>query len=152
MKTLRIFQNTEPGTDMFKVRSLVFLLLVIVAAGCKDMGTDPQYTQTTTPPTTPPPTGTISFSQHVLPILQSRGCTGCHGGSGGLVVTSVASLLTGGNHGAAIVAGQADNSNIIKKLSATPPFGLRMPQGGPYLADSTIAVIRAWINQGALNN
>jgi hypothetical protein len=136
---------------MINVRSLVFLLLVLAVAGCKDMGTDPQYTQTTTPPTTPP-TGNISFAQHVLPILQSRGCTGCHGGSGGLTVSSVASLLTGGNHGAAIVAGQADNSNLIKKLSAPPPFGSRMPLGGPYLADSTIAVIRTWINQGALNN
>lgn len=123
-------------------------LLVVVAAGCKDMGTEPVQPD----PPVPPPGATISFSQHVLPILQRHGCTGCHGGSGGLTVTSVASLLTGGAHGAAVVAGQAANSNLIKKLLDPAPFGSRMPQGGPYLPDSTITVLRSWINQGALNN
>ena len=123
-------------------------LLVVVAAGCKDMGTEPVQPD----PPVPPRGATISFSQHVLPILQRHGCTGCHGGSGGLTVTSVASLLTGGAHGAAVVAGQAANSNLIKKLLDPAPFGSRMPQGGPYLPDSTITVLRSWINQGALNN
>lgn len=128
---------------------LVILVVAAAAAGCSDMGVAP-VTQTT--PTTPPPTGTVSFAKQVLPIFQRYGCESCHGGSGGLVVTSVASLLTGGLHGAAIVAGQADNSNLIKKVSVSPPFGSRMPQGGPYLPDSTIAVIRTWINEGAQNN
>ena len=121
------------------------VLLVLAAAGCKDMGTEPQTS-------TAPPAGTISFAQHVLPIFARHGCTGCHGGSGGLSVGTVAQLLTGGDHGAAIVAGQAENSNLIRKLSASPPFGSRMPQGGPYLPDTTVAVVRTWINQGALNN
>jgi hypothetical protein len=123
-------------------------LLVVVAAGCNDMGTEPVVPD----PPVPPAGSTISFSQHVVPILQRHGCTGCHGGSGGLTVTSVASLLAGGAHGAAVVAGQGSNSNLIKKLLAPPPFGSRMPQGGPYLPDSTITVLRTWIDQGALNN
>ncbi len=93
-----------------------------------------------------------SFSSDVLPIFSGAGCTGCHGGSGGLVVTSVAALLAGGDHGPAIVPGDAAASNIIKKLSPSPPFGSRMPLGGPYLADTTIGVIRTWINEGAKNN
>lgn len=127
---------------------IAIVLLVVAAAGCKDMGTEPVQPE----PPVPPAGSTISFSQHVLPILQRHGCTGCHGGSGGLTVTSVASLLTGGAHGAAVVAGQADNSNLIKKLLDPAPFGARMPQGGPYLPDSTITVLRSWINQGAQNN
>jgi hypothetical protein len=132
---------------MTSLQKLTVVACVLAAAGCKDMGTDPPTVQTTTPPVQ-----TVSFSQNVLPVFQHYGCISCHGGSGGLVVSSVASLLAGGSHGAAIVAGQANNSNLIKKLSAPPPFGDRMPQGGPYLPDSTITMIRTWINQGALNN
>jgi len=93
-----------------------------------------------------------SFRSDVLPILSGAGCTGCHGGNGGLTVTSVAALLAGGDHGPAIVPGDAASSNIIRKLSPSPPFGARMPLGGPYLADTTIGVIRTWINEGAKDN
>jgi hypothetical protein len=94
----------------------------------------------------------ISFQARVLPILTTYGCTGCHGGSGGLFVGTVAQLLTGGDHGAAVIAGNGANSNLIKKLGTPPPFGSRMPLGGSALPADTIAVLRAWIDQGALNN
>lgn len=135
-----------------QVFMLGFIIAGLVMAGCKDMGTEPQ-SQSGTPPQ--PPAGdpsATSFALRVLPIFQRHGCTGCHGGSGGLTVTSVAGLLNGGDHGAAVIAGQADNSNLIRKLSASPPFGSRMPLGGPYLPDTTVNVIRAWINEGAKNN
>ena len=125
------------------------LLALILLGGCKDSGTEPQDTPA---PVVPPGGTTISFSQRVRPIFQRQGCAGCHGGSGGLTVGTVAQLLAGGDHGPAIVAGQADNSNLIKKVLASPPFGSRMPVGGPYLPDTTIAVLRTWINEGALNN
>jgi hypothetical protein len=97
-------------------------------------------------------TASISFQARVLPILTNYGCTGCHGGSGGLFVGTVAQLLTGGNHGPAVVAGDGANSNLIKKLGTPPPFGSRMPLGGSALPADTIAVLRTWIDQGALNN
>jgi hypothetical protein len=115
-------------------------------AACSDMGSEPQNTP---PPAVP---GQVSFSQNVIPIFNSSGCTGCHGGNGGLVVGTVQQLLQGGNNGPAIVPGSAASSILVQKLSPTPPFGERMPQGGPYLADSAINVIGAWIDQGALNN
>jgi hypothetical protein len=40
----------------------------------------------------------------------------------------------------------------MKKMSPTPPFGDRMPQGGPYLSDSITAVIATWIKQGGKDN
>jgi hypothetical protein len=125
------------------------ILLALCAAGCSDSGTGPEV-----PVTPPPPSGggTVSFANQVLPILTRYGCTGCHGGSGGLTVTTVAQILAGGIHGPAVVAGNADNSILIKKLSTTPPFGDRMPQGGPYLPDTTVAVIKTWVNEGAKNN
>jgi hypothetical protein len=128
---------------------VIVLAGLALLAGCKDMGTGPEATGTPGVEQPPPQQSTLTFSANILPVLQARGCTGCHGGSGGLFVGSVAQLLQGGNHGAAIVAGNGANSNIIKKLAATPPFGARMPQGGPYLSDSTIQVIKTWIDQGA---
>lgn len=104
-------------------------------------------------PTGPPPNpDSVSFSSDVLPLFNSKGCVTCHGGSGGLTVTSVAALMTGGDHGPAIVAGNADGSILIQKLNANPPFGARMPQGGPFLSTTEIDLIKRWINQGALNN
>ena len=94
----------------------------------------------------------ISFSRDILPIFNQKGCISCHGGSGGLFVGTVAQLLQGGNHGPVIVPGNAGASNIVKKLSPTPPFGDRMPLGGPYLPDALQQTIKDWINQGAKDN
>lgn len=124
-------------------------LLILTAIGCSDLGTDPS---TPTSQNSPVQTQEVSFQNHVRPIFQSFECTSCHGGSGGLTVTTVTQLLSGGNHGPAIVAGKSESSTLITKLSARPPFGSRMPQGGPYLPDSTIQIIARWINQGAKNN
>jgi hypothetical protein len=124
-------------------------LMILLVAGCKDAGTNPDIPPVTQPPTTG---GTVSFAQKILPIFDAYGCTGCHGGNGGLYVGTVSQLLTGGLHGAAVIAGNADGSILVQKLSVSPPFGSRMPLGGPYLADSTIAVIKTWVNEGAKNN
>ncbi len=128
--------------------SLIPLVALILVAGCKDMGVEPPA-NTVTPP---PPSGPVKFSSDVMPILINGGCTGCHGGTGNLFMESVAQLLTGGDHGPAIVPGKADSSNLVRKLLTPPPFGERMPFGGAPLPDASIAVIRNWINQGAANN
>jgi hypothetical protein len=114
--------------------------------GCADKGSDPVSSNS------PPPTPDVSFMNQVVPFFINYGCDGCHGGNGGLEVQTVAQLLQGGIHGPAIVAGKADSSIMVKKLSASPPFGDRMPRGGPYLADSTIQILKTWINQGAKVN
>ena len=120
------------------------LILSLCSCGEESMG----------PPMTgaPPPGGELSFSQNIRPIFNANRCSGCHGGTSGLTVTSVADLLRGGDHGPAIIPGNADSSLLIRKVSPTPPFGSRMPLGGPYLPDSTISVIRRWINEGAKDN
>ncbi len=141
---------TEATTIRLPRIRLIFPLFLAVGlmSGCSDNGTAPDQ-----PPATTPPTGQgISFSTRVLPILARHGCTGCHGGTSGLTVGTVAGLLNGGNHGPAVVPGKADSSLIVRKLSSSPPFGARMPQGGPYLPDSTVQVIRTWIDEGAKNN
>ena len=97
-------------------------------------------------------TAAVSFSQRILPLFTRYGCYECHGGNGGLIVHTVAQLMQGGDHGPAITPGDADGSLLIKKLLTPPPFGSRMPFGSPALPDTTVQVIRTWINQGAPNN
>jgi hypothetical protein len=48
-----------------------------------------------------------------------------------------------------VIPGNPDNSFIIHKIEGTQTLGDRMPQGGPYLPQSTIDVIRQWIANGA---
>jgi hypothetical protein len=48
-----------------------------------------------------------------------------------------------------VSAGNADASYLVRKLEGTQQVGDRMPQGGPYLDQATIDVIRQWIDDGA---
>ncbi len=86
--------------------------------------------------------------------------SGCHGSSS---TQANLTLVAGSSHanlvGVAssqnpsftrVIAGDPNASLIIRKLEeATPPVGIRMPFGGPYLPQSTINVIRQWIQLGA---
>ena len=42
--------------------------------------------------------------------------------------------------------------NLIQKLEGTQAVGGRMPQGGPFLDQATMDMIKEWINDGAPNN
>jgi hypothetical protein len=91
----------------------------------------------------------VAYSQ-VDAIFENRGCKGCHGASGGLSVADRASLLAGdSNHGPVVRPRRSGDSVLIQKLGSSPPFGDRMPQGGPPLLDVEILTIADWIDQGA---
>lgn len=95
----------------------------------------------------------VSYINDVQPIFNSR-CTSCHGNSGQVNLTSYQNLLAsdGNFYGTnLVVAGDADASGLVDKLEPNPDFGSRMPQGGA-LTGNQIETIKAWINEGALNN
>ncbi len=95
----------------------------------------------------------ISYAQDVQPIFNAR-CVVCHGASGGVNLSSYAALINsvGNEYGnEVVVAGNADASGLYDKLLPSPRFLSRMPQGGSLSGDE-IETIRAWINEGALNN
>jgi hypothetical protein len=94
----------------------------------------------------------VSFSQDILQIFQQHGCTSCHGGEAGLFVTTVGGLLQGGDHGPAIIRNDAENSNLVRKLSSNPPFGERMPLGASPVPENQQNTIKQWINEGAEDN
>jgi hypothetical protein len=95
-------------------------------------------------------TRAIDFPTEVHPVLESR-CRSCHVGEAaqaGLRMTSREELLRGGNSGPAIVPGQAAESLLMQRV--TGQSGMRMPPAGPPLTDDVIAVLRQWIDQGAV--
>jgi hypothetical protein len=112
-----------------------------------------------------PPDTNLTFV--VNTILKPK-CQACHGTNppgGAVVFSSVAearnTLFDNGNPRVStespsthpiyrVKPGSPDSSYLYEKLvSATPKSGVRMPQGGPYLSDAQITVIRRWIQKGA---
>ena len=87
------------------------------------------------------------FETNILPIFQGN-CLICHGENlqrNGLDLRTRDSVLKGGESGAAIVPGSAEESLVLKKVSSGA-----MPMGGEKLKDEEIEAIRRWINAGAL--
>ena len=95
----------------------------------------------------------VSYANDVQPIFNAQ-CTSCHGSNGGISLTNYSNTTSGNgfNYGSIlIVAGDADASGLIDKISPNPEFGSTMPLGGS-LTNQEISTIRAWINQGAKDN
>jgi hypothetical protein len=123
-----------------------------LAGTCKDTDSDPETA--------------VSFSGSIRPLLdRSMGGCGCHmpsagGGStgiqlSGLDLSSTASLRRGGAMSSAriVVAGQPCESVIFQKVSDAPPFGSRMPLGGPpFFTPDELQLLRDWIAEGAADN
>jgi len=96
----------------------------------------------------PAQTTKVSFAQDVAPIL-AKNCSQCHGQSlvmGKLDLRNREGALKGGQHGAAIIPGDAANSRLYRHV--TGQLKPQMPMGGQ-LTDQQIAVIKNWIDNGA---
>ena len=94
----------------------------------------------------------VDFTRDVQPIFQKH-CYTCHADErikgGGLRLDVRAAAMKGGDSGLAIVPGNSEHSLLIRRLRGLDGAE-RMPLKGPPVADSDIAVIRAWIDQGAV--
>jgi len=51
-----------------------------------------------------------------------------------------------------VAPGDPANSYLYRKITGAGITGDRMPQGGPYLSDAQIKLIRDWIRRGAPND
>ncbi|HLT51584.1 MAG TPA: c-type cytochrome domain-containing protein [Arenibacter sp.] len=80
-------------------------------------------------------------------------CIGCHNPNkkkGELLMTGIQELLVGGENGAAIVRGQPDNSELIKRLRLPPENEEHMPpEGKKPLSENEILILERWIALGA---
>ena len=108
----------------------------------------------------------VTLGQLQTQIFTPR-CSGCHSGPTSAVLPSgmnlsstndsfnalvnVASLQVGGLN--RVTPGNPNTSYLVQKLEGTQPGGTdRMPQGGPFLDQATIDMVRQWILDDALNN
>ena len=91
------------------------------------------------------------FQNKVRPILEDN-CFDCHSAdtkiSGGLRLDDRNGLLKGGDTGPAVVLGDPEKSLLLQRLHADIPKK-RMPKNSDPLTDDEVAVLKAWIKDGA---
>jgi len=125
------------------MRKLIYaigiLAAIIFATSC-------QYKFIVEPVVPPPnPGDTVYYSQEIEPIYGTQGCTGCHNTGG-----TAPDLTVGNSYGSItsmglVVPNDADGSKI---------YYYPLPDGSHYAkyTSSQAALIKVWIDQGALDN
>jgi uncharacterized membrane protein len=120
-------------------RGLLSAFLVFLCSSCLyDKSGSPTPASCSTSPTSQ-----VSFSRDIFPIIQTN-CLQCHDSknhSDGIVIENYKQIAESGKSG--------ELYNSIQINSSTGKA--YMPRGGRLL-DCEIALIQAWIKQGALNN
>jgi mono/diheme cytochrome c family protein len=92
----------------------------------------------------------IHFVDQVRPVFEQH-CYSCHGPErqrSGFRLDVKSEALRGGDLGFAIVPGDGAASPLIRYVSGLDPERV-MPPEGERLPDDTVALLRAWIDQGA---
>ena len=106
-------------------------------------------------------TGDYVYSNYVeaiQPFFKKNACELCHSANmastlgGGLDLTTFDGLLNGGNHGAAIIPGDSENSLLIQILNGKSSIASfeDMNIAEPEIDGKEIEWIKNWIEQGAL--
>jgi mono/diheme cytochrome c family protein len=92
------------------------------------------------------------YAMHINPIFDSN-CATCHGAAkskGGLRLDSFDFVMKGGKDGSVIIAGDPDRSPLLRRVTLPSDHKQFMPaEGRPPLRAEDIALIKAWIQQGA---
>ena len=116
----------------------------------------PAVAQQPPPGRTPDREPRIDFARQIRPLLD-RSCAGCHGGDkprGFFRIDGRDVLLKGGASGeAAVVPGHSEKSPLVDYVSGNVPDSEMPPRAQrgrfPALGTDDVALLRAWIDQGA---
>ncbi|HJT32805.1 MAG TPA: c-type cytochrome domain-containing protein, partial [Pirellulales bacterium] len=90
------------------------------------------------------------FNQQIVPLFKQY-CLGCHNAKdaeSGLVLENYEALLKGGDGGAVVLPGKADQSRLLQMLEGKIE-PLMPPEDNERPTREELAVIRAWIEAGA---
>ncbi len=92
------------------------------------------------------------YKDLVAPVLEAK-CNNCHGTEkpkGKLSLVSIESILKGGNEGAAVVAGKADESPLLQRVYLPLNDDEHMPpEDKDQLTAQETALLAFWITSGA---
>ena len=93
----------------------------------------------------------VDFTKDIQPIL-SENCFKCHGPDNqesGLRLDKKSAAMKGGERGTPILPGKPAESLLFRAINGGGEDVPRMPKNGEPLENEQIALIRAWIEQGA---
>jgi len=139
------------------MRRLVFLLILTLCA----CGKLKEPTQPGTGPQPIDPTATFTRVQNEIftPTCAAIGCHDTLGQQQGQVLTPGRAYASTVNQPSTEMAGllrvkpgDANNSYLYRKITGAGITGDRRPQGGPFLTDAQIKLVRDWILRGAPND
>ena len=91
------------------------------------------------------------YGAHIQPIFAQH-CVTCHGRNkhkANLRLDSFEAVMRGGKHGAAIKAGDAKSSEILRRVSLASSDNDFMPPERSPLSPAEIKLIEAWVTSGA---
>jgi mono/diheme cytochrome c family protein/uncharacterized membrane protein len=155
-----LFHSWENGFEKWLVPVLVLLIIVTGHLG-GSLTHGPDYlsaafktdsSATAEPQPVPDVQEAVVYSDIIQPIFQSR-CYTCHSASkkkGGLRLDKPELILKGGKDGLVIKPGNADESDMIKRLLLPRNHEDHMPPNEkPQLKEGQIALIHWWISTGA---
>jgi hypothetical protein len=94
--------------------------------------------------------GVIDYATEIKPLLKQR-CVMCHGAirqEAGLRLDAAQLIRAGGDSGPVLTAGKPDASRIVQAVRGADGV-TRMPFEGEPLAAEEVAILTAWIEQGA---
>lgn len=100
------------------------------------------------------PAKKVTYEDDVKPILRRR-CFACHSVGemrSGLNLETYAGIMKGGSAGDAVQPGRPTASLLYKAIAQESDGVPKMPLGQGRIPDLEIAVIREWIQMGALEN
>jgi len=103
-------------------------------------------------PSTVPAAETVDYTKQIKPILSAR-CYSCHGAlkqKSQLRTDSVKSLLDGGDGGPVIEPGKSGESLLMDRITDHGAERMPPPGDGEALSGEQIALIKTWIDQGAV--
>jgi len=99
-----------------------------------------------------PVAAVVDFTRDIEPILIKR-CSECHGPDKQKadlrLDTRTAALKAGESGKPALIPGQPNQSEILKRVTSTDPDEV-MPSKGPRLTETEVASLREWIAEGAI--
>jgi mono/diheme cytochrome c family protein len=96
-------------------------------------------------------TAAVNFERDIRPLLHAR-CIECHGPEkqkSGLRLDNKADAMKGGASGPVIVAGRSSESELIRRVTSAD-ISEMMPPAGERLTARKVALLRAWIDDGAV--
>jgi hypothetical protein len=137
----------------------IALLVLLTAGGCGKLIELPTDPGPGGPPIDPSATFTRVQTEIFTPTCGAIGCHDRLGQQSQLVLTADRSYAAIVNVPSVeipsvrrVAPGDPANSYLYRKITGAGITGDRMPQGGPFLTDAQISLVRDWIRRGAPND